>query len=131
MSKDKGFTLIELTAVVVLISLIAMLAMIPINKLIKDSREKLYKRQIEQIILASSNWVVDNPNSLPPYIEDSSVKLTIEQLLSEGFLEEDVIDSRNKREIKKCSYVEITLNMDAVDNNKNVYKYNFYELEEC
>lgn len=131
MNKNKGFTLIELTAVVVLISLIAMLAMIPINKFIKDSRDKLYKKQIEQIILASSNWVVDNPNLLPPYIDETSVRLTIDQLLSEGFLDEDVIDSRNKKKIKTCSYVEITLNTDATDSNKNVYKYNFYEIEEC
>lgn len=127
----KGFTLVELMAVIVLISLIASLASIPINKAIKDHRKKLYERQIDQIELAAKDWAVDNPYLLPPYIEGNSVHLTIEDLINAEKLDTKVVDSRNKKEISSCSYVEITLNEEVLDADKNVYKYQFFEVENC
>lgn len=127
----KGFSLVELMAVIVLIGLIAALASIPINKAIKDYRKKLYERQIDQIVLAANDWVVDNPYLLPPYIESNSVHLTIEDLINAEKLDTKVVDSRNKKEISSCSYVEITLNEEVLDANKNIYKYQFYEVENC
>lgn len=131
MKNKKGFTLIELTAVVTLISIIAILASIPINKMLKDSREKLNEKQKEQIVLAASNWVVDNPYLLPPYIDETSVKLTIEQLFNDGYLDTEIVDLRNKEKVKNCSYVEITLNTDAADGYKHTYNYEYYELKTC
>lgn len=127
----KGFSLVELMAVIVLIGLIAALASIPINKAIKDHRKKLYERQIDQIVLAANDWVVDNPYLLPPYIESNSVHLTIEDLINAEKLDTKVVDPRNKKEISSCSYVEITLNEEVLDANKNIYKYQFYEVENC
>ena len=127
----KGFTLVELMAVIVLIGLIAALISIPVNKAIKDSRKKMYERQIDQIILSARNWATDNPYLLPPYIEGNSVHLTIEQLINAEKLDTKIVDSRNKKEISSCSYVEITLNEEVLDANKNVYKYQFFEVENC
>lgn len=127
----KGFTLVELMAVIVLIGLITALISIPVNKAIKDSRKKMYERQIDQIILSARNWATDNPYLLPPYIEGNSVHLTIEQLINAEKLDTKIVDSRNKKEISSCSYVEITLNEEVLDANKNVYKYQFFEVENC
>lgn len=127
----KGFTLVELMAVIVLIGLIAALASIPVNKAIKDHRNKMYERQIDQIILSARSWATDNPYLLPPYIEGNSVHLTIEQLINAEKLDTKIVDSRNKKEISSCSYVEITLNEEVLDANKNVYKYQFFEVENC
>lgn len=131
MKNIKGFTLIELTAVIVLISIISILVSIPINKMLKDSRKKLNEKQKDQIVLAASNWAIDNPYLLPPYIDDSSVKLTIEQLFNGGYLDAEVVDLRDKEKVEICSYVEITLNTNVNDGYKNTYNYEYHELEEC
>ncbi len=131
MKNVKGFSLIELTAVVVLIGILSILVSIPINKFVKDSRQKLYEKQKDQIVLAASNWAVDNPYLLPPYVADDTVKLTIEELFNAGYLDTEVIDLRDKEKIKTCSYVEIKLNTDATDGYKNTYNYEYYELNEC
>ena len=130
MMNKKGFTLFELMAVIVLIGLISALISIPVNKAIKDSKQKSYEQQIELIKLAAENWAVDNPYLLPPYIDGNSAHLTIEQLL-EKHLDAKPVDPRNKKEITDCSYVEITLNTEALDGDKNSYRYQFFEVEEC
>ena len=123
MKNNRGFTLLELTSVVVLIGLIAILAAIPISNITKKSRQELYEKQKTQIVLAASNWATDNPYLLPtePFDAndaDSFVKLTIEKLLDEGYLDTDIIDARDEEKIGTCSYVMITLNTASTNNNK-------------
>lgn len=127
----KGFTLVELIAVIILISLIATIAIIPITKVIKDSKEDIYKAQVEQIILATQNWVSDHPMELPPYVEkyDNKVSLTIDELIEQEYLDDDVINPKNGEKILGCSKVEITLNSNNVESYS--YRYNFIHLEVC
>lgn len=132
MKKINGFTLMELISVIALIGVISILAVIPINKAIKDSREKLRNDQERKIILAAENWSTDNPYSLPPYVgDDIYVDISIEKLTSEGYIDTTVVDMIDKTKIETCSYVRITLNTDAIDGNRNTYKYAFYEVDEC
>lgn len=127
----KGFTLVELIAVIILISLIATIAIIPITKIIKDSKDDVYKAQIEQIILATQNWVSDHPMELPPYVEkvDNKISLTIDELIEQEYLDDDVINPKNGEKILGCSKVEITLNSNNVESYS--YRYNFIQLEVC
>ena len=127
----KGFTLVELIAVIILISLIATVAIVPITKVIKDSKEDVYKAQIEQVILAAQNWVTDHPMELPPYVEkyDNKIELTIDNLIDQEYLDDDVIDPKNGEKILGCSKVEIKLNSENVDNYS--YRYRFIKLETC
>ena len=127
MKNKKGFTLIELTAVIVLIGLIAIIASIPINKMVKDSKAKLYDSQLDQIILAVQNWSVDNTSILPPFTEDGKpASINIETLISNGYLEEEVLDN-----FTKCSYVEISLSGESENPDTNSYKYNFVIEDTC
>lgn len=130
--KKEGFTLVELIAVIILLGLLSLIVSIPVSKIIKNTRKSLNDNQKEQIKLAASLWATDNPYLLPPYTEDkSSINITIEQLRDEGYLDTDIMNLINKNKIKICSYVTITLNTDAPDSNKNVYKYDFVELGKC
>lgn len=127
MKNKKGFTLIELAAVIVLIGLIAIVASIPINKMVKDSKAKLYDSQLDQIILAVQNWAVDNTSILPPFTEDGkSATVNIETLISNGYLEEEVLDN-----FTKCSYVEVSLSSESENPDANSYKYNFIIEDTC
>lgn len=127
----KGFTLVELIAVIILISLIATIAIVPISKILKDSKEDIYKAQVSQIILAAQNWVSDHPMELPPYIESANnkVEMTIDELINQEYLDDDVINPKNGDKILGCSKVEITLNSDNTESYS--YRYNFVEMEVC
>ena len=44
--KKKGFTLVELLAVIIILSLVLVIAVPSVNKYIKQSKEKAYKVQM-------------------------------------------------------------------------------------
>lgn len=130
MNNKNGFTLIELTTVIVLIAILSVLAVIPINNIIKNSRKELNESQKKQIVLAAQNWAIDNDDKLPKRgINDADVKITLEDLYVYGYLDNDVIDLNSNTQISKCSYVNISL-IDENKNSGNAYTYEFKE-EEC
>ena len=51
----KGFTLIEMLAVIVILAIISLIIFPEVNKVIKSSKEKSYKTQIDNLIDATKN----------------------------------------------------------------------------
>lgn len=60
----RGFTLIEIIAIIILLSVIALITYPVINNLITDSKEKLYEKQINELERLSNTWVTKNINKL-------------------------------------------------------------------
>ena len=56
----KGFTLVELIAVIVLLSLIALFTLPSVNKTIKDRKEALYNVQIDNIKASAVIYIDKN-----------------------------------------------------------------------
>ena len=56
----KGFTLIEVLTVIILIGVIGLIAFPAVNSMIKEARENLYNDQMEEIKLAAEKWSYDN-----------------------------------------------------------------------
>ena len=55
----------ELLAVIIILSLLALLANTSVTKVVKDSKVDLYNIQIENIKLAAESWGADNLYKLP------------------------------------------------------------------
>ena len=125
----KGFTLVELIGVIVLISLLTVLATAPINNIIKNSKKDLNESQKKQIILSAQNWAIDNKDKLPMRGKNTeSIKVTIEQLYNEGYLDNEVIDLDKDSKMSNCSHVNISL-IDENKNSGNAYTYEFIEQD--
>ena len=125
----KGFTLIELSGVIVLIAILTALATIPINSIIKNAKKDLNESQKKQIILSAQNWAIDNKDMLPKRGGNTeNVKVTIEQLYNNGYLDNEVVDLNNNNKVSKCSYVNVAL-VDENKNSGNVYIYEFIEQD--
>ena len=87
--KKKGFTLVELLAVIIILSLVLVIAVPSVNKYIKQSKEKAYNTQISTIIEAAQAYASTNLELLPNR-ENISVKVTLGQLKSSGLIKEEV-----------------------------------------
>lgn len=103
----KGFTLVELLAVIVLIGLLSLIAIPIVDKLIKDSEEQLYQTQIDNIEAAARNYYADNIFDLPENIGEYIDK-TICELENLGFLDVDIKNPKTEELFYKDSYVRIT-----------------------
>ncbi len=92
--KKKGFTLVELIAVVAILGLIALIVYPAIGSVIRTARESSYEDQVAVIIKAAQSWSVDNAVTLP---DDGSVyRLSVDTLVEEGYISNDeVIDPRD------------------------------------
>ena len=109
----KGFTLVELLAVLVLISLLMGLAIPGINRISNNMKKKSYNQKIKLIESAAELWGQDNKTRLQTnrcnidYKEVPCYKIQIEELLSENYLDSDnnsgkYANPKNDEDMKEC-----------------------------
>ena len=104
--KKKGFTLVELLAVIVILSLILVIAVPSVNRYIKQSKEKAYNTQISTIIEAAQAYASAN-SSLLPSKEEFVVKITLGQLKSAGLIKEEVKNPNEDKYFDDALTIEI------------------------
>ena len=101
----KGFTLVELLGVIVILGLIAMIAIPTINSAINSSREKAYDEQINTIVESARTYMSKNSLKLPDQTNGNSCSISVATLKSAGLLDSDDIENpmykKNSTEEKK------------------------------
>ena len=118
--KNKGFTLIELIAVVAILGLIALIVYPAITSVIRNSRESAYNDQVKVIEKAAQEWSIDNANTLP---DDGTVyRVSVDTLTDEGYISaEDVKDPRD-------SSKNLTGNVEIkYDSSIHQFTYNYVD----
>ncbi len=95
-NNKKAFTLVELLAVIFIIGILSVITIPTINKLTLQSKEQLYKNQIDNIKHGAKNWAASNFYMLPES-EGEQITLTLGQLQIGGFVASDIKDPRNKK----------------------------------
>ena len=89
----KGFTLVEVLTVIVIISLLGLIITIPVTRILKKSKNDLYNVELASIKSAAKSWGADNINLLPK--GDSCKYITIRDLKKYGNLDSNIIDPRD------------------------------------
>lgn len=119
----KGFTLVELLAVLVILAVVSMLVFPNVVKIIADSKEKLYQSQMRDIESVGKNFAMDHTELLDAnHINPTYV--TVDALKYSGYLEIDKISNpKTGEEMNGC--VKIDYN-----ETNNQYHYN-YENTDC
>ena len=110
-----GFTLIEIIAIIVLLSVIALLTYPIINNVIDDSKEELYIKQINELERLSNTWVTNNISKLK--IEEGYIyNLSFEELYEQGLItEEDIKNPKTDELLDGCVVVTYNSNNNGYD----------------
>jgi len=103
---EKGFTLVELLAVVIILSLLALITSTAITKVVKDAKDDLSETQIQLIKSAADTWMADNLNKLPS--SGSCGYLTLEDLKFYGLLDNKILDPKDNQEIPNDLKIKIS-----------------------
>ena len=125
----KGFTLVELLAVIVILALLALLTSTAVTKLVKDAKDDLSDTQIQLIKSAADTWIADNINRLPS--SGSCGYLTLEDLKYYGLLDNTILDPKNSEEILNDLKIKITTTTSAYGNPVSKSEVNPESIEGC
>ena len=104
----KGFTLIEIIAIIILLSVIALITYPIINNLITDSKDELYDKQISELVRLSNTWVTKNITKLK-MIDGYTYNLSFDELYEQGFVsDEQVKNPKTGQNLPGC--MKVTFN---------------------
>lgn len=117
--KRKGFTLVEILAVITLIGVLALIAIPTVDAIIKSSKERAYADQKKVIISAARDWAAANIMTLPE-VEGESTYITLGDLKLGGYIEVEVINPINELCISNDTEIVIT-------RKNNNYTYEFVD----
>lgn len=113
--KNKGFTLVELLAVVTLLGIIALIAIPVVTNAMSKQKEKLYYDQLNQLIKAAQNWGTDNVDALrelpancgESFNSDITLKTLIDGNEDVSYLNKDFINPKTKENFSNETYVKV------------------------
>ena len=93
----KGFTLVELLAVIIILSLLVLITSTSVTKVLKDSKNKLSSAQIGLIESAAKAWSADNLENMSD--TETCQYLTVKDLKLYGLLSDGLKDPKNSKDI--------------------------------
>lgn len=105
--KKNGFTLVELLAVITLISVISLIAMPAVQESIYTSKQKAYDTQISNIVKAAKDWSSENLSYLPEE-DGESITITLYSLMSLGYIEDNLINPKTDKYFDPNTVITIT-----------------------
>ena len=102
----RGFTLVELLAVITILSLVGLIASISVASMIKNSKSDLSEAQIKSIKIAAESWASDNVKNLPT--KNNCSFITLKDLKEEGLLDSNLKDLKTRNNISDDIKIKIT-----------------------
>lgn len=117
----KGFTLVELLGVIIIISVIIALVFPAVTKTLRKSKETIRDIQIKKILDATYDFTLKNMSFIP---EEGIIKyITLNQLKKEGLIDNDIKDSINNEEYSN----DLVISIQKKQNDSEINKYSKIE----
>ena len=127
--KKSGFTLVELLAVITILSLVALVTSISVANMLKTSKEDLSVAQIKSIELAAKSWGADNIDLLPT--GNNCSYLTLKDLKDDGLLDSNIVDPKNKTQISNNMIIKVLSKLNSKGKSVLTYEVDSNNIEGC
>lgn len=110
--KKKGFTLVEILGVIILLGIIALIIVPAVDTTIKQAKQKAYDKQVASLLNSLKNWNSDNKSL---FKDNQTVTLTLQDLKEEGYVDFDI---RNPK-TSKCISNNLEFQVEKVNKKYN------------
>lgn len=116
MSYKKGFTLVELLGVFVILSIIVLVTFPYAAGLLKNTKDSEYKRFEENLFLATEAYIEANSEVYSQFSENGSMDyISISELIESQFLSEKMTNPKTKEKIDQSGCIKVTKNDDKLN----------------
>ncbi len=113
---NKGFTLIEMLATIIILGILVTIVLLSANRLISSSNLEYYNTSEKMMILASKDYFADYRSYLPKEV-NGTTRVLLSALVREEYI--DMIKDVNDNDCNTSkSYVEV----EKTSNNEYLYK---------
>lgn len=107
--KRQGFTLVELVAVVVLISIIALMAIPYITNFVKKSEDDKYSAFLSDVYLATEAYIQKYKDDYPELNTQNGVAyIYMEELVEEKFINSNLVNPKYCNDENTCTAKKIS-----------------------
>ena len=101
---NKGFTLIELVAIVLVLVAIFLVSFPSLLNISKMDEEKQYKNMVEDLCLAGESYIKANTNLFSELsVIESNIEIPIETLIEYGNVKNDIVNPKTNKKVDKDS----------------------------
>ena len=115
MKNKRGFTLIELVAVVALLSLVGIVVVININKQLNNQEKKEYEIYRESILEAAELYVEPRRNLFPSLSKlGDTTYITVKDIISANLLDSGLENPETNSLIDQNTRIKITVGKDNI-----------------
>ena len=126
----KGFTLVEMIGVLIIMGILASIVTVQFSQIIKENRKKLNEEQKSRIVETAKNITLNNKSCLTKASnEEKGVKITLDQMKKFGYISnKDLKNLEDNTILNSC----VVVKWDA-SYSKFLYEYNDTcpEVESC
>lgn len=133
----KGFTLVELLGVIVILSVLVLIAIPIVNNIVKKSQKQIKESNVITILNAAYSWAMDEQLNitLPENVNDS-ITVNINTLKTTGHLKKEVINAETGTSYNDSCIITITkknynaqeADANSTDPNKKYYNNYLFEF---
>lgn len=120
---NKAFTLAEMLAVIIILSVIALVTIPTVSTTLKNSKEQTCIIQYENILSAAKVWGSENILQLPA--EGESIEITLEDLQELGYIDDNIENPVTKQIIGLNTTIKISKEIGS-----KKYNYEFIGVDD-
>ena len=118
----KGFTLVEMLGILVVLSIIAVISVPAITASLKRAKQEEYDNWLKSLYIAAEEYTESHREEFYEVNAGGTSYLSIQLLLDQGYLKESVVDPETNQDITDIAIVRITVNTDKTLKYEIIYK---------
>lgn len=119
--REKGFTFIELLAIITIMGIILLISVPNITKQLKQSSANEYNQFTSDLFLATESYITNYIDTLGLKEVGESKKIQVERIVKNGYFKSSTVNPKTNKKINLNAYVLVTLNEDKT------YHYTFID----